>query len=40
MGSITIHINMGWIGTDKNQVTFIGTDQTGMILMVTMVRIG
>ena len=37
-GSITIHINLGWMGIDKNQITFIGSDQMGMVLMVTLVR--
>ncbi len=37
-GSITICINLGWMGIDKNQISFIGTDQTGMVLMVTLVR--
>ena len=37
-GDITICINMGWMGTDKNQISFIGTDQTGMVLMVTLVK--
>ncbi len=38
LGSITISINLGWMGIDKNQITCIGTDQTGMVLMITLVR--
>lgn len=37
-GSITISVNLGWMGQDKNQITLIGTDQVGMVLMVTLVR--
>ncbi len=38
-GSITIFINLGWMGLDKNQISFIGTDNTGMVLTVALVRI-
>ena len=39
LGSITIYVNLGWMGLDKNQITCIGSDQNGMVMMVTLIRI-